>query len=219
MKKNVYSVVLSEDVVAAIDRLAYVNGTNRSGMINRILAEYVSYETPEMKLRNIFSEISEMLCAHDNFKLISDAADTVMSLRSPIVYKYNPSVRYSIELYKSSESNSVGKIRALLRTQNTALIEYFAEFCREFDNVEKKFNVNVPSTISEGKYSRLIVPKSNPYAAGEGGGTLGDIIGRYIYMFDNCLKAFFASDGVRNRYLPEMIALYSDYISNNKEII
>ena len=47
--KNVYSIVLSSDVVDKIDRLAYERGTNRSNMINQILAEYVSYTTPEKR--------------------------------------------------------------------------------------------------------------------------------------------------------------------------
>ena len=45
MKKNVYSVVLSEEVVAAVDRVANAVGTNRSDMINRILSEYFYFET------------------------------------------------------------------------------------------------------------------------------------------------------------------------------
>ena len=44
--KNVYSIVLSSDIVEKIDLLAYENGTNRSNMINQILAEYVPYTTP-----------------------------------------------------------------------------------------------------------------------------------------------------------------------------
>ena len=38
MKKSVYSLVLSDDVIAAVDRAAYQNGLSRSAMINRILA-------------------------------------------------------------------------------------------------------------------------------------------------------------------------------------
>ena len=45
MANSVYSIVLNDAVVEAIDRLAYQNGTNRSSMINRILAERVSYTT------------------------------------------------------------------------------------------------------------------------------------------------------------------------------
>ena len=36
MKKAVYSLVLSEDVVDAVDRMAYARGTSRSNLINQI---------------------------------------------------------------------------------------------------------------------------------------------------------------------------------------
>ena len=39
MAKSVYSLVLRDEVVAEIDRLAYRMNTNRSNMINQILAE------------------------------------------------------------------------------------------------------------------------------------------------------------------------------------
>ena len=37
MKKAVYSLVLSEDVVEAVDRMAYAQGTSRSNLINQLL--------------------------------------------------------------------------------------------------------------------------------------------------------------------------------------
>ena len=68
MNKSLYSLILSDDVVREIDRLAYKSGTNRSSMINRILAEYVSYTTPEMRFNQIFSALESMLLPTDNFK-------------------------------------------------------------------------------------------------------------------------------------------------------
>ena len=59
--KNVYSIVLSSDIVEKIDLLAYENGTNRSNMINQILAEYVSYTTPEKRFREIFQHMQDIL--------------------------------------------------------------------------------------------------------------------------------------------------------------
>ena len=41
MKKSVYSIVLADDVVEAIDEMAYSLGTSRSNLINQILAERV----------------------------------------------------------------------------------------------------------------------------------------------------------------------------------
>ena len=61
MQKSVYSLVLMDDVVAAVDRLAYREGTSRSNMINRILAEYTQLSTPEQRMQDIFSAISAVL--------------------------------------------------------------------------------------------------------------------------------------------------------------
>ena len=58
MKKNVYSLVLSEDVVHEIDKLAYQRGTNRSNMVNQILAEYASLITPEKRMSHLLAAIS-----------------------------------------------------------------------------------------------------------------------------------------------------------------
>ena len=46
MKKNLYSLTLSDDVVREVDALAHRMGTNRSALVNQILAEYVSVPTP-----------------------------------------------------------------------------------------------------------------------------------------------------------------------------
>ena len=88
--KNVYSIVLSSDIVEKIDRLAY---DNRSNMINQILAEYVSYTTPEKRFREIFQHMQDML-EGGTFKML-EPSDTMFSLRSALAYKYNPTVKYS----------------------------------------------------------------------------------------------------------------------------
>lgn len=45
MGKSVYSLVLMDEVVDAIDQMAYRNNTSRSNLINQILAEHVSLAT------------------------------------------------------------------------------------------------------------------------------------------------------------------------------
>ena len=69
MSKSVYSVVLMDDVVDAVDRLAYEAGTNRSNMINRILAEYVQLATPEQRMQDIFSSIRMLSAGRMRFSL------------------------------------------------------------------------------------------------------------------------------------------------------
>lgn len=54
MKKSVYSVVLMDDVVAAIDELAARQGTSRSNLINQILAKHLCCTTPKCKCSRCF---------------------------------------------------------------------------------------------------------------------------------------------------------------------
>ena len=53
MKKTLYSLMLNEEVVREIDRMAHRMGTNRSALINQILADYTSVVTPERRIENI----------------------------------------------------------------------------------------------------------------------------------------------------------------------
>ena len=104
MSKSVYSVVLIDDVVDAVDRLAYEAGTNRSNMINRILAEYVQLATPEQRMQDIFSSIMDAVSGQNALQLMLNASDAMLSMRSAIHYKYNPSMRYVVELYPHSRA-------------------------------------------------------------------------------------------------------------------
>ena len=77
MKKSVYSLVLNDDIVSAIDQAAYEMGASRSGLINKILADYVSYTTPEQKMQNIFEEIGRMMRELDSFKILSHSSPSM----------------------------------------------------------------------------------------------------------------------------------------------
>ena len=61
VKKTLYSLMLNDEVVREVDALAHRLGTNRSNLINEILAEYVNYTTPERRINDILSAIQEMM--------------------------------------------------------------------------------------------------------------------------------------------------------------
>ena len=69
MKKNVYSLVLSDAVIAGIDRMAYSMGMSRSALINKILAEQISYVTPEMRINYIFGELEALMRDVESFRI------------------------------------------------------------------------------------------------------------------------------------------------------
>jgi len=211
MAKTVYSLVLNDEVVREIDKLAYREGTNRSGMINRILAEYVSYTTPEMQVKEIFSSLERILTGGPTFRLLLQPSDSMISLRSALTYKYNPTVRYSVELYRGSYP-VIGELRVSLRSQNAGLLMILVEFFRLWARIEGCSECS----ITEGRYARKLRLREGYYPDTD---TLGHFIAGYINLLDSAMKDFFSSldDPAYAARLVER--RYIDYYSSGRERI
>ncbi len=216
MGKSSYSLILSDEVVRAVDALAYQNNTNRSNMINQILADAVSYQTPEKRMQEIFARMEAVLLDHDfghsPFQLQGLPTDTLFSLRSAIEYKYNPSVRYSVELYRQMKDGAIGELRVGLRTQNKKLLAELDRFYSLWNAVETHYFPETAASAENGKYSRLLrlrVPKDPETDISEL--TVGDVISRYINTFDKALKAYFSSDTSEEELLASIDRIYQDY--------
>lgn len=186
MNKSVYSLVLIDDVVAEVDRLAYQMNTSRSNMINQILAEYVSYMTPEKRMREVFDRAINRLTGSGTFQLMLQPSDSMLSLRSALSYKYNPTVRYSVELYRNQQG-AAGELKVLLRSQNNSLILYMSQFFKLWTRLEQAYVGDTDYKIESGRYTRLLrLPekvKSNEQ--------MGEILAEYIQVLDECMKIFF----------------------------
>ena len=98
MKKNLYSLTLSDDVVREVDALAHRMGTNRSALVNQILAEYVSVPTPERRWNDIFEAIEELMTPTRELVPFFAPGSSTMSLKSSLSYKYRPTVKYEVDL-------------------------------------------------------------------------------------------------------------------------
>lgn len=212
--KNVYSIVLSGDVVEKIDRLAYEKGTNRSNMINQILAEYVSYTTPEKRFREIFQQMQDVL-EGGAFKVM-EPSDTMFSLRSALAYKYNPTVRYSVELYRG-EGEEIGELRVSLRTQNAGLVLYMTQFYRLWCKIERSYRGDVAAAVADGKYSRRFVLHDK--TGGSRKIDVGRVIAAYIDAFDRALKIFFYHLDAPSRAAADVEEIYRRYVLENEVLV
>lgn len=216
MKKSVYSLVLNDDIVSAIDQAAYEMGASRSGLINKILADYVSYTTPEQKMQNIFEEIGRMMRELDSFKILSHASPSMLSVQSALRYKYNPTVRYSVELITGSQQ-TVGRLRVLFRTQSAQLLSYLDRFFGLWTDLEKVYLDNyfyggVECMIEDGRMNRLLkMPKQKNYDAS----TLSKAIASYIQSFDCGMKLFFSSGGDQTA-VRQLQSHYKSYMETNQ---
>ena len=189
MKKAVYSLVLSEDVVEAVDRMAYARGTSRSNLINQLLAEAVGYVTPERRMADILQTLSQQMTGL--FQLQNQATDGMLTIRSPLRYRYKPTIRYRVELYRQPEQ-ALGVLHASFRTQSRALIDDADAFFRYWAAQEVAHGICTDDDfrIEDGCWDRRF-----RIAAGENTASqaIGTAIGQYIKQVDAALKAYFAA--------------------------
>ena len=138
MKKTLYSLMLSDDVVREVDLLAHKRGTNRSNLINQILAEYLGMTTPQRRINDVFQAIEEAVAPYGQLVPFFTPNDLTMSLKSSLEYKYRPTVKYVVELYESGKE-SMGEISVIFRTQSAALISDMTDFFRLWHDIEQKY--------------------------------------------------------------------------------
>ncbi len=190
MNKSIYSLVLSDDVVDAVDALARTEGMSRSAMINRILAERVAYTTPEMRLRDILQSLARSM--NGEFMLAEPPTGSTLSARTSLKYRYKPTVKYSVEIY-SENGKRAGELRVSFRTQNAQLIADLMGFFRCWAALEQKYiadklSNDIVYTISDGRFERTLNMPRDHITDDE----LGTAVAEYMAMFDGAMKAYFA---------------------------
>lgn len=222
MGKSVYSLVLIDELVEKIDKEAYLLNTNRSNLINRIIAEHFSVATPEQELKEIFDIVENTFRDTEELKVKAKQSDATMALHSALKYKYNPTIRYALELYKEREE-TVGELKVSFRTQNQHLISDITTFFMIWAKMEKKYiekyfpEKKVLLQIKDGKLVRkFIVPKEEKNRTND---KIGKAITRYIESLDRIIKLYFRHIDDLNLAKEEMEKAYIEYLNKEKIVI
>jgi hypothetical protein len=222
MSKSVYSLVLIDELVEKIDKEAYLLNTNRSNLINRIIAEHFSVATPEQELKEIFDIVENTFRDTEDLKVKAKQSDATMALHSALKYKYNPTIRYALELYKEREE-TVGELKVSFRTQNQHLISDITTFFMIWAKMEKKYiekyfpEKKVLLQIKDGKLVRkFIVPKEEKNRTND---KIGKAITRYIESLDRIIKLYFRNIDDLNLAKEEMEKAYIEYLNKEKIVI
>ena len=134
MKKNLYCLTLSDEVVREVDALAHRLGTNRSALVNRILSEYVSVPTPERRINDIFEAIEALVSPSSELVPFFAPNSQSMSLKSSLAYKYRPTVKYEVDL--GGGEDTLGTLNVVFRTQSAELIAALTDFFRLWARIE-----------------------------------------------------------------------------------
>lgn len=218
MKKTMYSLMLAEDVIQAIDELASEKNTNRSNLINQILADYVSLTTPEKHVRNIFDIIENFISRQSGNLLYSQPNDMTMSIKSPLQYHYRPTIRYEVEMYRTPRQ-TIGQLKIIFRTTSSELLVELTRFFKLWMQLEniyiKQFFSKgaIEYGLENGKFWRTFaVPNDSDYTEEQ----IGNAISQYIATFDEMLKDFLAG---RYSSTEEMEKRYLQYLNSGVQII
>ena len=162
MKRSTYSLILMDDVVAAIDRLAAQQGTSRSNLINQILAEHVSCVTPEQQMRQIFACLTQQM---------------------------NSAFRYSVELHREMHGEKVGILKISCRTQSQTLlnaIQQFFLFWVQLEQAYEGIEIQELYQIESNRLTRRL--RRHGISSNE---ALGTAVGKYIQLFHTVLQSYF----------------------------
>ena len=210
VKKTLYSLMLNDEVVREVDALAHRLGTNRSNLINEILAEYVNYTTPERRINDILSTIQDLMQPSGDLIPFFAPHTYSMSLKSSLEYKYRPTIKYEVELFKGGE-DAIGALSVLFRTQSPTLIEGMTDFFRLWKSIEdahlaRKLGERIEYTLYDGKFVRSISVPDRACNSEE----LAKAIAEYIRLFDKLMKGW-----LTGRYDAHAVeAAYYSYLTN-----
>ena len=184
MSKSLYSLILNDELVALVDRQAMRSGSNRSGMINRIIAEYFGVMTPEKELEALLDSISSLVGENVELVPVSSPKNSTVSFKSSLNVKYRPTVKYDVSLYRT-ESGTDGTLTVYFRTQSAALLEVLEEFFGEFAECEKDNGIKAEHTLENGKFTRSIMLPSGISMV-----EAGEKIKNFINVLDYLMKDY-----------------------------
>lgn len=188
MKKSLYSLTLFDEIIKEIDHLAYIQGSNRSQLINDILAEYLGLKTPEQKIKQIIKEISMKLEDTLVIKQVNDFNS--IQLGNYLKYKYNPTIQYSYE-FVNYNNKKCALLKISSRTKSEELIYHLNKFFDWLCSIEDKYS-NEHETINYNKlknrftksfYKFNLQSKDSSYCS--------EYLSKYIKMVDSCINYYF----------------------------
>ena len=182
--------MLNDEVVREVDALAHRLGTNRSALINQILAEYVDYTTPERRINEVLSAIDQLMRPTRDLVPFFVPNASSLSLKSSLEYKYRPTVKYEVELFRGGEE-SIGELSVVFRTQSAALIQGMTEFFRLWKQIEDAHlypltGARIEYALYDGKFVRSLAAPDRDCSTDE----LARALSEYIQLFDKLMKNY-----------------------------
>lgn len=166
--------------------MASKEGTSRSNLINRILAQQINLPTAETMVNDVFSSIEQFMAGHSSLAVQLLGSGSLINMRSALRYKYNPSVKYTVEIFEKGEY--LGQLKVSMRSQNKTLIDLLSGFFYLWATMEMQYAGVTTGEFEakDGRYTRLFrIGSAHSY------NDYGRSIAYYIDLMDRCMKEYF----------------------------
>ena len=162
-------------------------------------------------MREIFSLLESALSTTDVFRIQSQTSPSVLQARTALSYKYNPSVQYSVELYRQPGS-AIGELRVSMRTQNSTLRLYLMQFFKLWASIERSYRAGGDCAVEDGRFlKKLQMPQDAPVEPSQ----WADAITAYVHAFDGAMKAFFYQIDSPSVAAAQVEQIYRDYLRHS----
>jgi len=202
--------MLFDEIVEKIDQMAYVNNTNRSQLINDILAERIGLVTPEQKIQKILEQLDENFS--DTLSVSQINKNSSIQFGKSLKYKYRPKVRYSYE-FASSDRGKYAVLKISSRTKSEDLNEHFDEFFNLIAGIEKKqkdYSTDLADNLTNHKFVREFKVEGELSQDTE---IVTANLTRYLKMIDQAMNVYFSNiEGLENADITKLLErLYREY--------
>ncbi len=215
MKKTLFSLMLDEDVVRAVDQLAHRRGCSRSALVNQLLAEELNLMTPERRIGEVLQALESLFRPDPELVPFFAPNALSMSMKSALDYKYRPTVKYEVSLHRGG-TDTIGELSVIFRTQSAELLNALERCFRFWQRLEERYLAPklghpVRSALGEGKFTRSLFFPGRDCSAEE----LAEALSDYVHLFDRLLKG-----GLSGRLSPaEMEEAYAAFTDNRDLLI
>lgn len=217
MSKQIYSLVLSDQVIEKVDREALVKGSNRSQIINDMLCQTFGIWTPDLKMNRVMDLMSETLGEIETMQMVSASHGNTLQLRTTVAYKYNPKLKYVIEMSgKSRPTMAVLKIYS--RTTSELFLQSLVMFFGYLNDFEERIeaSINFRQVLSKGyafDEKRFVKEIQCDWTTKDvEAEAIARYLSNYILFLDESLKMYFNAYGNWQFIDQQMGALYKKYL-------
>lgn len=222
MGSGIYSLGVKDELIERVDSLTRKRNMSRSQIINEIIAEYFNVITPEYKINQVMDLVAKEIRMSDFLQYLSEAKGSSIQCRASIRYKYNPKIRYMLEL-SGKEKDKLATLNIISRTQREDFFNYLVDFLKIIMLIERKsysgfskYSIKNGEFITDGKKFSIdfYYDWTKEHLSIE---DISSYLADYIRMIHKAMNAYFEYvDYDANTQIKVINKVYMDYLQGGK---